>query len=151
MRSPAGGDVSGFEFVERLPSVEEYRLLREVVGWGNISDDATEAGLRSSLYSVCLLKEGQVVGCGRIVGDGGLYFYIQDIIVIPQHQKSGLGKRIMERIFSYLDVHAADGVFVGLMAAPGVALFYERLGFYERTSEGPGMYLLWKKRIEKRI
>jgi hypothetical protein len=38
---------------------------------------------------VVLERDGDAVGCGRVVGDGGVYFYVQDVIVVPGLQ--GLG------------------------------------------------------------
>lgn len=63
-------------------SVEDYMNLREIVGWGNPENiEAIELGLKNTLYSICLEVEEQTIGYGRVVGDGGFTFYIQDIIV----------------------------------------------------------------------
>ena len=131
--------------VERSPTVEEYRKLREVVEWGNVDFDATEIGLRNSLFSVCVIFENEVIGCGRVIGDGGIYFYIQDIIVLPKFQGKEIGKRIMEAIMDYLKTHAHPNAFVGLMAAKGVSRFYERYGFTKRPADRPGMFKIWGK------
>jgi ribosomal protein S18 acetylase RimI-like enzyme len=89
--------------------------------------------------------KNKVVGCGRVIGDGGIYFYIQDIIVLPEFQGKGIGRRIMDAVMEYLKAHARDGAFVGLMAAKGVSKFYERYGFKERPSDAPGMFLVMRK------
>ena len=86
-------------------------------------------GLHNSLFSVYVIFENEVVGCGRVIGDGGIYFYIQDVIVLPEFQGKGIGKRIMNAIMDYLKTYAPSGAFVYLMAAKGVSRFYER---YER-------------------
>jgi GNAT superfamily N-acetyltransferase len=131
--------------VQRSPTVEEYHRLRAAVGWGNVNVQATEIGLRNSLFSVCVIHKDQVVGFGRVVGDGGVFFYIQDIVVLPQFQGKGLGKRIMNAIMAYLESHVHRGAFIGLMAAKGVDGFYEKFGFSARPSEryGPGMCRVW--------
>ena len=68
---------------------------------------------------------------GRVVGDGFLYFYVQDVIVASSHQGKGAGLMIMEEIMSYLDRAAPlkSGAFVGLMAAEGLDVFYSKFGF----------------------
>ena len=86
--------------VERPPTVEEYQRLREDVGWESVDVEATETGLRNALFSVCVTHKDEVIGCGRVVGDGGIYFYIQDIIVLPEFQGRGLGRRIMDAVMS---------------------------------------------------
>ena len=133
-----------FELVEQLPLVSEYQQLRRAVGWYVVDDPATAAGLRNSLYAVCLRHAGRVVGCGRIVGDSGIYYYIQDILVLPEFQGRGGGKIIMDAVMQYLQTHAAPNSFIGLMAAKGVSDFYKRYGFEERPPDRPGMFLVWK-------
>lgn len=112
-------------------------MLSEAVGWGEKDFEATETGLQNSLFSVCVVQENEIVGCGRVVGDGGIYFYIQDIIVLPKYQEKGFGKRIMDAVMHYLEAHAHDGAFVGLMAAKGASQFYEQYGFTERAPDRP--------------
>ena len=131
--------------VERPPTVEEYRRLREAVGWEHVEVQATETGLRNALFSICVIHKGEVIGCGRVVGDGGIYSYIQDIIVLPEFQGKGLGRRIMDAVMGYLSSHAHPNAFIGLMAAKGVSRFYERYGFSERPPGRPGMFRIWGK------
>ncbi len=76
------------------------------------------------------------------MGDGGIYFYIQDVIVLPEFQGQGVGKRIMDSLMEYLEENANSRAFIGLMAAKGTAGFYMRFGFNERPSEGPGMFMI---------
>jgi hypothetical protein len=57
-------------FEERDLTTEEYRALRESVGWYPMSDEVLAAGLANSLYSVVLVEDDKTVGCGRVVGDG---------------------------------------------------------------------------------
>jgi GNAT superfamily N-acetyltransferase len=132
-----------YTLVERPPTVAEFQRLREVAGWGNLDAEATEIGLRNALFSVCVVYQDQVIGCGRVVGDGGIYFYIQDVIVLPEFQGKGIGKCIMAAIIGYLEAHAHPNAFVGLMAAKGASKFYEPYGFAERPPERPGMFRIW--------
>ncbi|HML04036.1 MAG TPA: GNAT family N-acetyltransferase [Candidatus Bathyarchaeia archaeon] len=129
-----------YVLVERNPTLEEYQRLHRAVGWMEVETDAIEAGLRNSLFSVCIVSENEVIGCGRVIGDGGVYFYVQDVVVLPEFQGKGVGRRIMDAIMEYLRTHARNGAFVGLMAAKGVSKFYERYGFKERPSDAPGMF-----------
>ena len=134
-----------FILVERPPTVEEYQRLREAVGWDSVDAEATETGLRNALFSVCVIHKDEIIGCGRVVGDGGIYFYIQDIIVLPEFQGRGLGRCIMDVVMGHLTSHAHPNAFIGLMAAKGVAGFYEKYGFAERPPGRPGMFRIWGK------
>ncbi len=141
--SREGCTVEGCTVEERAPSVSEYLALREAVGWHSLSPQAAQCGLSGSLYAVCLLQGKKVIGCGRIAGDGGLYFYVQDIIIQPDYQQQGLGTLVMGNLMDYLKRTATQGAFIGLMAAPGLEEFYARFGFTCYPNDSPGM-LIWK-------
>ncbi len=128
------------QVIHRSPTVAEYQSIRLTTGWDMLSDEAVQQALDRSLYSVCLLHHNEVIGCGRVVGDGGLYFYVQDVIVLPEYQSNGGGKLLMDAIMHYLHTHAPTHAFIGLMAAQGVAAFYEPYGFKPRPEDRPGMY-----------
>ncbi|MBU2551549.1 MAG: GNAT family N-acetyltransferase [Proteobacteria bacterium] len=125
---------------EGPPTVAEYARLRQAVGWPPVDPRAASAALNASLFAVRVALQDDVIGMGRIIGDGGLYFYVQDVMILPEHQKGGLGRRIMQTLTRWLDDHAPPGAFVGLMAARGAAGFYRRHGFAERPPDAPGMF-----------
>lgn len=131
------------ELVERRPTVQEYQRLRRGVGWGELSNEAADVGLGNALYAVVLELDGVAIGCGRVVGDAAVYFYLQDVVVLPEHQGNGFGARIMDALMRYLERAARPGTFVGLMAAEGVERFYERYGFERRPDDRPGMSRVW--------
>ena len=132
------------EIKHHLPTVEEYLKLRKSVGWWNTDKDLTETALNNSLFSVVATERDTVVGIGRIIGDGGLYLYIQDLIVHPDFQSKGIGTAIMKELMNYLQTHAKPGSFIGLMAAEGLGSFYTKFRFQVRDVEAPGMYQVLK-------
>ncbi|MFX0086275.1 MAG: GNAT family N-acetyltransferase [Candidatus Hodarchaeota archaeon] len=125
---------------EKIPTIEEYQLLRNSVGWSKVSNNAVEKSLKNSIFSVCALLDEEVVGFGRIIGDDGIYYYIQDVMVFPKHQKKGIGRQIMDRLMDFLENHADETAFFGLMAAKGNSRFYEPYGFMKRPYDAPGMF-----------
>lgn len=124
----------------RSPTLSEYTKLRDSVGWWETEEKATETALKNSLFSLVAIENSEVVGIGRIVGDGGLYFYIQDLIVHPEYQNKGLGKTLINELLHYIKANAKQGAFVGLMAAKGHKKYYEQFGFKARDADAPGMY-----------
>jgi len=124
----------------RSPTVTEYTSLRDLVGWWETDENITDIALKNSLFSVVAIKHEAVIGYGRIIGDGGLYFYIQDLIVHPEFQNKGLGKSLMKELMDYIKANAKSGAFVGLMAAKGLEKYYEPFGFKARDEDAPGMY-----------
>ena len=135
---------------EENPSPKEYILLRELVGWSIPDPAAIEPSLRNSHFCVCARSRGEIVGMARIIGDGGMVFYIQDVIVAPSRQGEGIGKRLMDRTMEWVRHHAVENTIVGLMAAKGKEPFYERYGFTRRPYEkfGAGMTIFWKAEKE---
>lgn len=128
------------KLIKRPPTVKEYQQLREAVGWNKISVKAAGTALKNSLFSICAVSGGKVAACGRVIGDGAVYFYIQDIIVLPEFQGKGLGRIIMDEIMKHLARSAPEKAFIGLMAAKNVSGFYVKYGFKKRPEDSPGMF-----------
>ena len=123
----------------RRPTAAEYNRLRDATGWGTKDASICEEALRNTLFSVCAVVDGQVVGMGRVVGDGAIWNYIQDVIVLPEFQRQGIGGRVMTALMEYLGQNAPAGSDVALIAAPGQVGFYERFGFAVFRPNIPGM------------
>lgn len=121
---------SEYTTTARMPTVTEYMQLCHAVGWTNFMNfDVAEQSLKQSLFGVVIQYKDDVVGMGRVVGDGSIYFYIQDIAVDPEHQNRGIGSMIMNSIMAYLTQHAPEKAFVGLFSAHGKESFYNKFGF----------------------
>lgn len=91
-----------YKIENRLPTLAEYRQLCELVGWGHIMNfDVAQSALQNSVTGVVAVdRDDNVVAMGRIVGDGAIYFYIQDIVVAPSYQKHGIGTLILSNLFN---------------------------------------------------
>lgn len=136
-----------YRVVERRARAEELFELRRQVGWHTGEAEAFEKGLRNSLYGVCVLLGEEIVGTARVVGDGSTCFYVQDVIVSPEHQKRGLGLMMMTKVMDFIGENACRGAIVGLMSVKGKEEFYEKFGFWKRPNEhfGHGMMQFWKR------
>ncbi len=131
------------ELIERAPTVGEYLALRASVAWHPLAEAPVRRALHHSLYAVTAVHGPEAVGCGRITGDGGIYFYVQDVITHPRYQRRGVATRVMARLMAYVDATAPSGAFIGLMAAPGLERFYSRFGFTRFPEDSPGM-AIWR-------
>jgi len=136
--------MAAFTLVKRLPTVAEMKAFLTAVGWDNVDDEATATALNTSLFGCVVLFKEKPIGCGRVIGDGGIYFYIQDIIVLPEYQGRGIGKMIMNEVMEYINRTAKPNAFIGLMSAKDKAGFYAKFGFAERPPGRPGMFRIWK-------
>jgi GNAT superfamily N-acetyltransferase len=138
------------KYIKRLPTTDEYINLMLHVNWGTISYEATEMSLRNSIFSICAETDNVLIGMGRIIGDGCLCFYIQDIMVYSDYRKMGIASRIMEYIMEYISENAEKNSMIGLMAVKGLEPFYEKYGFTARpfNKYGAGMVQFWQREIK---
>ena len=127
-----------YEIENRLPTIAEYRQLCESVGWGDVMNfDVAESTLENSIIGFTVhLENGPVIAMGRIVGDGAIYFYIQDVVVAPHYQKEGIGTAILSSIFEYLKENAPLKSFVGLFSTPHAVDFYKKFTLEQRDLVG---------------
>ncbi|HET7325295.1 MAG TPA: GNAT family N-acetyltransferase [Halococcus sp.] len=125
---------------EELPSPESFVALREAAGMAPRSLEAVERGLPNSVFGVTVVCEptGETVGMGRIVGDDGAVYHLCDMAVHPDHQRKGLGTKIMDALVTYIEETAPQTAYVNLVA--DVDGFYERFGFEETRPASKGMY-----------
>jgi len=123
--------------------LETYLSLRASVGWKLLKESQAERALKNSLLTLTAYIGDEPVGMGRIVGDGAVICYVQDLVVKPEYQKHGVGRVIMERLIGFVtDIKDADTeIMMCLMCAKGREHFYEKFGFIGRPTEdlGPGM------------
>ncbi len=109
--------------------------------------DVAETSLMNSIYCITVKDKNnkQIVGMGRIIGDGAIYFYIQDIIVHPNYERKGIGKDIMNILVEYLNLNAPDKAFVGLFSSQGKEPFYEKYDFKDYSPNMTGMFTVISK------
>jgi len=130
------------------PSWADYNMFRSGEGWGHISQARAVKAIENALYWVSLYdgdprdKTPTLVGFGRIIGDGALNYYIQDLIVHPAYRGRGAGSQLMQALMRWLQIYA-KGATVGLMSVAGAEDFYAHYGFKSRPIGrlGAGMTL----------
>ena len=133
--------------VERCPSVDEYSRLIEAVGWKPRDILAVRSALDRSDYSVCAEVEGNAVGMGRVIGDGGLHYYLTDVVVVPAHQRRGIGSQIVGALTRFVEKVPFKNTWVGVFAVDGTAEFYARFGYRAQRATGPAMFR-WLNRAD---
>lgn len=126
-------------FEHRLPTVDEHGSLADSVGWSDHFDSGSiGASIAGSSFGVVALKDGEAVGMGRVVGDGVHYFYLQDIIVRPDHSDDGLGSQIVGHLLDRIAATAPTEAFVGLFSSPEAVDLYREFRF--TTTDMTGMH-----------
>lgn len=74
--------------------------LYEAVGWTSYSQkpDILEAAIKGSRDILVAYDEDQLVGLIRTVGDGVSIIFVQDILVLPDYQRQGIGRSLLQAI-----------------------------------------------------
>ena len=82
------------EFVK----LEDILHLYQAVGWTNYTNQPQmlEQALSHSLAIYLALDGDAVVGLIRLVGDGFSSVLVQDLIVLPNYQRQGIGSSLMK-------------------------------------------------------
>lgn len=114
---------------------EKIVELYNAVGWSAYTDDLVSlenAFENTSLVQLALSDEGDLMGLTRSISDGVAIHYLQDIIVHPDHQRKGLGRKLLE---SALDTYKNVRTHMILTDDEEKQLkFYGSLG-YKNTKE----------------
>lgn len=131
-----------YEVRTGVPGIDVYRYLRGTTGLGAKPVEAAAAGLPNTWYGVTVEYHGETVGMGRVIGDGGCFFQIVDICVLPEHQGQGLGKRIVAELTAELERRAPAGAYVSLIADGDARHLYAKFGFTETAPASVGMHRL---------
>lgn len=123
--------------------------LYQSVGWEPPGVDQVERALRGSFATFCVCDGEQPVGMARLLGDGGMSFYIKDLAVRPEYQGRGVGRMLMEAIEAYIRAQLREGwaVSLELISSKGREPFYEKFGFEQRPCDwdGAGMFkMVWR-------
>jgi len=77
-------------------------------------------------HTVCSAYVDQkIIGFGRAISDSQYQSAIYDVVVLPEFQNQGIGRRIMEAILDKLPFSSTVLIYV----APGKQNFYRNFGF----------------------
>ena len=130
-------------FVEDNRDVDIYLCLRKQVGWIELDRKQAQQALDNSIKIYTVYDGNKPIGMGRIVGDGAVICYIQDLIIIPEYQSKHIGSLLIEKLIQYVKSITIKGtrMMLCLMCAKGREVFYEKHGFTARPTRqlGPGM------------
>ena len=137
-------DRTMIKIIENEIDIETYLMLRASVGWKQVPEKQAERAIINSLITLLAVDEaGMPLGMGRLVGDGAYVCYIQDLIVVPRAQGTGVGSALIKRLTAFCEeLKIPDTtMMLCLMCAKGREPFYEKHGFLARPTEslGPGM------------
>lgn len=134
-------EVREFSADERADRFDEILDLYEAVGWMNYVSrpDALRTGDAGSLAVWGAFAGDELVGVVRVVGDGATIVFVQDLIVVPSHQRAGIGTQLMQAVMKrFSDVYQMELL---TDKGSGACALYERLGFVRSEAMGCVAYV----------
>ena len=123
---------------------ELFLDLYKSVGWEPPCIEQVRTALKNTLATFTCYDGSCPVGMVRLIGDGGMSFYMKDFAVIPSHQGKGAGKCLMAALECYVkkSKNMNWAVSLELISSKEAVDFYKKFGFKERPCDcdGPGMF-----------
>lgn len=130
-----------YRITENDFSADEFIRLFASAGWGEVPYDLTEASLSGS-YAVFAARtaDGKAVGMVRLLGDGGMAFFLKDLVVETEYQGNGIGKALLIHAENYIRSQLKSGWtgYLQLVSAKGKESFYEKMGYSVHPNDHSG-------------
>lgn len=117
-------------YTENILTAEDYILFHKKMGWVEPSIEQSEKSLAHNLFSIVAIKDDEIVGMGRLLGDAVQNWYINDVFVLANQQGKGIGSVIIKKLVQYVQENTTSGIpaTIYLFCAKDKEGFYKRLG-----------------------
>ena len=82
---------------------EQIIDLYDSVGWSAYTKDpkSLKKAFENSTYCLVAMDQQKVVGISRSISDLVSIHYLQDILVHPDYQKRGIGRKVLTHLLEY--------------------------------------------------
>ena len=105
--------------------LDQLTTLFNSVGWERRTADRDRLAqlVRGSMYVVSAWEGDRLVGFARAISDGAFNAYISTVAVLPEYQKRGIGRELIQRL-----IVDRDGIQFVLHANERAYPFYLHIG-----------------------
>ncbi|MEO1067002.1 MAG: hypothetical protein AAFW47_06455 [Pseudomonadota bacterium] len=128
----------GYKVIYEMASVEDYLHIRRVTGMADKDAAAAGTGLSNTDFAVQITYNDQCVGYCRVISDGGLWYFMVDGAILPDHQGVGIGRFMVSYLVYHFHQTAPPGAY--MMAVSWVPDFVEKTGLQKLEPPEFGMY-----------
>ena len=129
-----------YKIVENSLKTEDFLNLFESAGWGSPLYDIAETSIKNSYATFCVMDGDKVIAMSRLLGDGGMAFFLKDLVVLPEYQGQGIGKMLLTYMEELIKTQIKPGweARFQLMSAKGKEPFYNKIGYTQHPHEHSG-------------
>lgn len=124
--------------------IREYKIYNEAeilrlyasVGWTAYTEhpDVLQKGFANSMLTLAAYDGERLVGIIRTIGDGNTIVFVQDILVLPEYQRKGIGTALLQAILDrYSHVRQIE---LATDNTEKTIAFYISMGFQEMSEFG---------------
>lgn len=119
---------------------EEYMELRKNAGWTEFPIEEAKVCVENAYMILCVRNGEKAVGAARLLWDGGYVAFLSDLVVDPEYQGQGIGRKLLETVIRKIkdDMKPGYKVKLTLNSSKGKEPFYRKYGFRERPNEDAG-------------
>ena len=115
---------------------EEIIGLYAAVGWSAYTEDpdTLRKGFANSLLVLAAYEDERLAGLVRLTGDAQTIVFVQDLLVLPDRQRRGIGSALLKAVLERYS-HVRQIVLI-TDNTPETTAFYSSLGFMELSETG---------------
>ena len=123
------------EYKQVIPEMTDLVALYSSVSWTNYTNNPTmlEDAIKASLWQLAIYDKEELVAYIRLVGDGHSIIFVQDLLVRPDYQRQGIGKKLLEEALATFP-NVYQRLLVTERSEKNLA-FYQSLGFVELSEQ----------------
>jgi len=124
--------------VDNWPEDDLVKLYKAGGWWKNSYDKSKLKDLIKGSFIFAIVIDNntkQTIGMGRIISDGVADAYIQDLLVLPDYRKQGIGKKLVDKLINYCKSKGLK--WIALIAEPDQDGFYSSIGFKQMDKYVP--------------
>jgi GNAT superfamily N-acetyltransferase len=137
-------------YKENVLTADDVLHFQQKMNWTVDPKEQWEKSLKHTIHSIVAVMNDEIIAMGRLLGDASIYWYINDVFVLSEHQRKGIGSEIVKRLLEHIRTNGLPGteVSVCLMCAKDKEPFYEKLGFRSRPHEYEGAGMEFEMKID---
>ena len=123
------------EYKQEIPAMTDLLALYSSAGWTNYTNNPTmlEEAVKASLWQLAVYDKEELVAYIRLVGDRHSVLLVQDLLVRPDYQRQGIGKKLLEEALATFP-NVYQRLLVTERSEKNLS-FYQSLGFVELSEQ----------------